>query len=70
MEKNTMVSVERIEQQKQEWQTLSGQLQQQVVSLQKEIDKIYDQLSQLSGAIQACEVLVGLSESQPASLNS
>lgn len=65
-----MVSVERIEKQKQEWQTLSTQLQQQVVSLQKELDKIYGQLGQLSGAIQACDVLIGLSESQPASLDS
>ena len=53
-----MITVTQIEEQKREWDDLRGKLQHQAESLQKEIEKIYGQLSQVSGAIQACDVLI------------
>lgn len=56
------VSVEEITAKKTQWEQASAGLQQQQESLRQEINRLATQLEQLSGAIQACEVLISTAQ--------
>ena len=58
------ISVTSITAQRDRWQEETRNVQNHVSSLQQELVRLQSQLEQLSGAFQACDVIVGFAEPQ------
>ena len=58
------ISVTSITAQRDRWQEETRNVQNHVSSLQQELVRLQSQLEQLSGALQACDVIVGFAEPQ------
>ena len=64
MENMMSISVTSITEQRDRWQEETRNVQNHVSSLQQELVRLQSQLEQLSGALQACDVIVGFAEPQ------
>ena len=64
MENMMSISVTSITAQRDRWQEETRNVQKHVSSLQQELVRLQSQLEQLSGALQACDVIVGFAETQ------
>lgn len=66
MEDNmTKIDVSAVEERKAQWKKLVTSLEERGRALHNELTSVQAQLAQLSGAIQACDVLLAGDEAQP-----